>query len=70
MEVAQNTDRELVKQVKNRLAANDGYCPCSLIKDESTKCICDDFKSQMQRGELGSCHCGLYVLLDDEGVFQ
>lgn len=45
------------KQIENRLRANDGYCPCSLVKNKDTKCMCKAFREQT---EPGICHCGLY----------
>lgn len=37
--------------------ANNGYCPCAVIKNEDTKCICKEFREQT---EPGLCHCGRY----------
>ena len=50
-------NEELVKEIRQRLKENGGYCPCRLTKNEDTKCICKDFREQ----ESGECHCGLYV---------
>ena len=36
---------------------NEGYCPCKIVKNEDTKCICKEFIEQ----GLGPCHCGLYI---------
>lgn len=33
------------------------YCPCSLIRDEDTVCMCKEFREM----EEGTCHCQLYV---------
>ena len=38
------------------VAANDGYCPCAIEKNEDTRCICKEFR-EMDEGE---CHCGRY----------
>jgi len=38
------------------LKENDGYCPCKTVKDETTKCMCEEFRNQVQ----GVCSCGLY----------
>jgi ferredoxin-thioredoxin reductase catalytic subunit len=51
-----NPDEEYVKEIRQKLKENDGYCPCRLIKSEDTKCMCKEFKEQ----ESGYCHCGLY----------
>lgn len=57
MTVRLNEDSEKVKAVRAAVKANDGYCPCSLVKDERHKCMCCDFREQT---EEGFCHCGLY----------
>ena len=44
---------EVTKAVKD----NDNYCPCSLLKNENTKCQCVEFKEQTIEG---FCHCGRY----------
>ena len=65
MTVKENKNRELVRKIREKLKKNGGYCPCALMKNESTKCMCDDFKEQIKNGETGECHCGLYVLAQD-----
>lgn len=49
-------DKELVERVTQALRDNGGYCPCSIIKNEDTKCMCKEFREM----EEGICHCGLY----------
>lgn len=51
-----NPDEKYVKEIRQKLKENDGYCPCRLTKSEDTKCMCKEFKEQ----ESGYCHCGLY----------
>lgn len=60
--VKTNSDKELVKEIRNKLKENDGYCPCRISKTEDTKCICKEFRDAISRGEKGICHCGLYVI--------
>lgn len=55
-----NNDKDLVKNIKQLLKENEGYCPCSLIKNEDTKCMCKEFKEQ----KIGECHCGLYIKIE------
>lgn len=50
-------NRELEETIKQKLKENEGYCPCSLIKDESSKCMCKNVKEQ----KSGECHCELNV---------
>ena len=52
-----NDDELLVKEIKIKLKENSGFCPCRLVKNEDTKCMCKEFREQ----ESGECHCGLYV---------
>lgn len=57
MRIELNPDKEFVKEFREKLKANDGYCPCRVIKTPETKCMCKEFKEQ----EEGECHCGLYI---------
>lgn len=61
MKITINPDKELVKTIREKLKANDGYCPCRLVKNEDTKCICKEFLEQVE----GECHCGLYIKTKD-----
>lgn len=54
-------DKELVQEIRAAIKENNGYCPCRLEKTPDTKCMCKDFRDQINRGEQGACHCGLYV---------
>ena len=62
MTIKLSDDTELVKEIKNRLRDNGGYCPCKIEKTDDTKCMCREFREQ----ENGECHCGLYVKIKDE----
>ena len=57
MKIRSNPNRELLKEIREKLKENDGYCPCKIVKNEDTKCICKEFIEQ----GLGPCHCGLYI---------
>ena len=54
--IRRNPDIEYADEIKERIKNNDGYCPCSLVKNEDTKCMCKEFR-EMEEGE---CHCGLF----------
>lgn len=58
MKIVLNPDLEVAAEIKERVIANDGYCPCRLSKTPDTKCMCKDFREQE---EPGLCHCGLYL---------
>ena len=61
MKITYNTDLELVKEIKKQLAANNGFCPCTIVQTQDTKCMCKEFRDQ----EEGECHCGLYVKIKE-----
>ena len=61
MAIRQNPDTEYVDEIKRKLKANGGYCPCSLIKNPDTKCMCKEFRET----EEGMCHCGLFIKTKD-----
>jgi ferredoxin-thioredoxin reductase catalytic subunit len=57
LRVKVSDNKELVNEIRTKLKENNGYCPCSLIKSEDTKCMCKEFREQ----DIGECHCGLYI---------
>lgn len=61
MRITVNPDKEYVKEVRAKIAANGGYCPCSLEKTDDTRCMCKQFIEQPD----GECHCGLYIKTND-----
>lgn len=56
MRIKVTSDKELEKEIRQRIKDNNGYCPCKILKNDDTKCICKEFLEQ----ESGKCHCGLY----------
>jgi hypothetical protein len=42
---------------KKLVEENDGYCPCLVLRNEDTKCMCKDFREQKYPGV---CHCGRF----------
>jgi len=48
--------KEIDKSVKALVDANGGYCPCAIVKDENTKCMCREFREMPS----GICHCGRF----------
>ena len=56
-----NEDPEVVKTVREGLAATGGYCPCRVERTEEYKCICPEFRKQIADPDFeGYCHCMLY----------
>lgn len=65
MKVIQNPDEDFVRDMKKQLKENNGYCPCSIVKSNDTKCRCKAFRDQLSMGEPGACHCGLWIAVED-----
>lgn len=63
MKIRENEDKNHVKMIREALADNDGYCPCSIVKNDDTKCMCKEFREQHTPGK---CHCGLYEKFIEE----
>lgn len=67
MKIVKSSDKELVEKIDNKLKENKekygyAYCPCSLVKNKDTICICKEF---LEREEEGPCHCGKYIKYKD-----
>ena len=61
MKVSFNPDTEAVRLVQEGLKRTGGYCPCRMDRTEDTKCICKEFREQIQDPDFeGFCHCMLY----------
>lgn len=48
---------EINPSIRKLVELNHGYCPCTVIKNEDTKCICKEFREQKH---AGVCHCGRF----------
>ena len=64
MTIRQTPNAAYAQTIRIKLKENDGFCPCRVERNRDTKCICKDFREQMERGELGECHCGLYEIVE------
>ena len=47
MAIRLNEDQELVAAIKEGLKKKNGYCPCRLEMTPENKCICQEFRDQM-----------------------
>ena len=66
MKVTLNPDEEMVKIVKEGLKRTGGYCPCRRERTPDTKCVCKEFREQIDDPEYeGFCHCMLYYKSKD-----
>lgn len=61
MRITVNPDKEYANKVRKKLADNQGYCPCMLVKTPDTKCMCKEFREM----DEGMCHCGLYLKMKE-----
>lgn len=68
MRIETNPDTEYVAEMRKKLKENAGYCPCSVLKNADTKCMCKEFRDQVARNEPGFCHCGLYCAVEKTEV--
>jgi hypothetical protein len=60
--IKQTDDKELLTEILKQLKENDHYCPCSLTRSSDDKCMCKNFREQIERKEPGECACGRYIL--------
>ena len=61
MKITLNPDKETVKVVREGLKRTGGYCPCRRERNENTKCMCVEFRKQIDDPNFeGFCHCMLY----------
>lgn len=61
MNVRLNEDKEVVAMIKEGLKQSGGYCPCRLARTEENKCVCQEFKEQIDDPDFeGYCHCRLF----------
>lgn len=65
IKVTTNPDKELVKEIREKIKENNGHCACVASFNADNKCICKTFKDQIDRGEPGECHCGLYIITNE-----
>ena len=52
-----NPDKEFVREMRQAIKKNNGYCPCKLEHTPDTKCMCKEFREM----DEGTGHCGLYT---------
>ena len=60
--INQTTDKELLEEILKQLKENDYYCPCSLTRTPDDKCMCKNFRDQVERKEPGECLCGRFII--------
>ena len=65
IKVITNPDKDFVKEVRAKIKENNGHCACAIAFDDSNICMCKEFKEQIKQGEIGECHCGLYLIVEE-----
>ncbi len=57
MKIVKNPNKEVYEKITKLVEENDNYCPCSLVKNKDTLCICKEF---IESKVVGFCHCQRY----------
>jgi len=65
LRIIKNPDIEEYERIRKAVEDNNHYCPCRLQKTPDTKCMCKEFRDQVERGEEGYCHCSLYCVVKE-----
>ena len=61
MKITFNPDEKIVNAIREGLKQKGGYCPCRVVKNEDTICMCKEFREQIADPNFeGFCHCRLY----------
>lgn len=64
LKIIPNPDKDKYDSITQAVKDNDNYCPCSLVRNENSKCICKEFREQDYEG---FCHCTRFKkVIDDE----
>lgn len=59
--VRYNENKTVVNNIKEGLKKTGGYCPCKRERTEENKCMCKEFREQIDDDMFeGYCHCMLY----------
>lgn len=56
-----NPDAEVVKTVKEGLKRTGGYCPCRLERTEENKCMCKEFRDQINDPDFEGFATACYI---------
>ena len=61
-DIKQNPNEDALKEIVEAVDANEGYCPCALVKNDDTKCMCKEFRDNE---DTDFCHCGRFYKVKD-----
>lgn len=62
VKITTNPNKELVEEIRAKIRENEGHCACAITFTSDNKCMCKEFREQIEREDSGECHCGLYQL--------
>lgn len=48
MKITLNPDENVVQTIRDGLEKTGGYCPCRLERTEENKCMCKEFREQIE----------------------
>lgn len=65
IKVVVNPDEDFAKSIKKKIKKNNGHCACAIAFNPDNKCMCKEFREQIEQGKLGGCDCGLYIVVDE-----
>ena len=54
----------MIRVTDNKDKYGKRYCPCSLVRNDDTVCMCKEFREM----EEGTCHCQLYIKTKDVDI--
>ena len=63
LKIIKNPNNEEYDKITQAVKDNDNFCPCLIIRNPDTKCICKEFREQVTEG---FCHCGRYIKILSE----
>ena len=66
IKIQTNSNQRLVDEIREKIKLNSGHCACCIVPTEDNKCMCREFREQIERKEPGECHCGLYNIVITE----
>lgn len=63
IKITTNPNKKLVEEIRAKIKENQGHCACAITFTKENKCMCKEFRDQIEREEPGECGCGLYNLI-------
>jgi ferredoxin-thioredoxin reductase catalytic subunit len=61
LKIIPNPNKEVYETETKAVKESGGYCPCRLVHNQDTKCVCKDFKEQKTEG---LCYCERFMKVE------